>query len=182
MGFTILLLTLIAGCISFLILYTKRNYFVQKHQIIASNTTRGFAFLVDFVILNCINLLYRLAKAYYDPVYYEQFAKFAERTFHTGGVGTGTWFINTQLMLICFYIPYSLIGELSPLKSTLIGHYFGLGIKVDSGSYRVKVLIRNLLKPISIVFWPLAMFFSYFNQERKWLHDLLAGTRVELKE
>jgi len=184
MSSTTVLVLLISISISFIIVYGRRNFFKKKDHIYSSNTKRGFALLLDFTALNAFNFLYILLKAFFDAEYAIEFAKFADHIFHSGGVGLFTWFIKTQGMLLIIYTIYSTIFELSPLRATYSSYHLGLVVKKqngDSASF-VQVLIRNILKPISITVWPVFAFVSNFNSTRSWIHDLASQTAVVEKE
>lgn len=175
----ILILAAIGAAVSFILLYLKKNYFVSKEFYAAPNTTRGFALVADFIAFNCFNFVYILAKVFLVTEYKPEFQAFAEHVFHNGGAGLGTWYMKTQAMLLMFYVPYSLICELSPLKSTIMGRFFGLKIQIEEGNNMVAaILIRNMIKPISIIFAPFFMLLSYFNPQRKWIHDQFSNTYV----
>lgn len=175
----VLLIICISICLGFIITLGRKRLFKKKNYYAAPNTTRGFALLADFIVFNSLNFVFILSKFFLDLSYRPEFQKFAEHVFHNGGDGLGLWFAKTQLMLILFYIPYSLITELSPLKATLMSRFFGLRVDVEHGHNKfISIFIRNMIKPISIVFFPIFMFFSYFNSERKWVHDLISNCKV----
>ena len=174
-----LLLIAISVSLAFILVYCKKNFFVKKAFYAAPNTSRGFALLADFIVFNSINFVYILVKVFTVPAYKPEFQAFAEYVFHNGGDGMGMWFLKTQAMLMLIYIPYSLITELSPINSTLSGRFFGLSIEVEEGKNRIaSIFIRNMIKPICIVFFPVFMLLSYFNEDRQWLHDKVSNCKI----
>jgi hypothetical protein len=173
------LIVAISCCLAFILVYSKRNLFVTKEYFAAPNTTRGFALLADFIVFNSMHLIFILAKFFLVPEYQAIFSAFADHVFHNGGHGLGLWFWKSQAMLMVFYIPYSLLTELSPMRATLMSKFFGLRIEIEEGHSAVSsIFIRNMIKPICIVFFPVFMFLSYLNANRKWLHDQVSNTKV----
>lgn len=164
----------IAIAVAFIVVYMRKNFYVSKETSVASNTARGAALLADFILLNVINIVYRLSRLVLDPVYRLKFQDFAEQIFHGGGNGLSNWFWNTQAMLLGIFFVYSLVSELF-LKSTPAGYFFGLKIEEASPA---KLLLRNLLKPISLLFWPIFAMLSNLNTKRRWLHDIVSKTYV----
>ena len=148
---------------------------------VSSNTTRGFAFLLDMLMLNMINLVFWVVYSFKDKTQHEVYTKFVDQAYHGAGEGLGPLFVETQLYVIGAYFIYSTICEISGLKSTIIGYYLGLRIKTIEGKSPelLSIVLRNLLKPISFMILPISFIFSYSNPERRWLHDKVASTLVE---
>ena len=164
----------IAFAIAFIIVYAQKHFFKPKGYYIASNTSRGFALVADFLFLNTVNIVYKLVKVFLDPIYRGQFQVFAEKVFHGGGYEMGQWFWRTQTFLLGVYAVYSLASELL-FKSTPAGYFLGLRLEDSNPS---RIIVRNLLKPISILIWPVAMILSKFNSHRMWIHDLVSKIHV----
>ena len=175
-----LLVVCVAIALSFILIYSRKNYFVNKNYYAAPNTTRGFALIADFIVFNSINFVYILSKFLLCPEYRPEFQAFADHIFHNSGDGLGDWFGLNQVKFLGVYTIYSFLTELSPLKSTLLGKFFGLKIEIEEGRNPfISILLRNLIKPVSIMFFPVFMLLSYFNSDRKWIHDIVAGTKVK---
>jgi hypothetical protein len=164
----------IAFAVAFIIVYARKYFFKPKGYYIASNSSRAFALIADFLFLNTVNIVYKLVKVFLDPVYRGQFQTFAEKVFHGGGYEIGQWFWRTQTVLLSVYFLYSLISELL-FKSTPAGYFLGLRLE---NSNPARIVIRNLLKPLSIIIWPVAMILSKFNSNRMWIHDLVSKIHV----
>lgn len=165
---------------AFIIIYSKKNFYQKKEHLYSSNTKRAFALLLDFTILNALNFLYILLKVMLDEVYRQEFSVFADYVFHHAGTGLAGWFLRTQLKLLLFYSVYSLIFEITPLRSTFSAYHMGLKVtNIDGKEVSIgQVILRNIIKPISILLWPVFAVISNLNRSRSWIHDLLSKTAV----
>lgn len=176
---SLFLILSISISLSFLIVYSRKKFFVNKNYFAAPNTTRVFAFLADMTVFNSLNFIFILSKFLLVPEYRPEFQAFADHVFHNAGRGLGEWFYLNQIKLFTIYCFYSLITEMSPLRATLMGSFFGLNIEVEEGrNVYLAILVRNILKPFSLVLFPVLMLLSYFNSDRKWLHDSISKTKV----
>lgn len=81
-----------------------------------------------------------------------------------------------EVKLTIVYMIYSTIMESIGVKGTLGKRYLKIQFEKPLGVY--KSIIRNLIKPLSIVFWPLLIVVSKMSVDRMWLHDRIVGSRI----
>ncbi|MBC6400743.1 MAG: RDD family protein [Ekhidna sp.] len=93
-----------------------------------------------------------------------------------------TLLINSKFDIIIMgsiYIFYNISFELSSLKATPGKKWNKISIENDSSRSKVlNVILRNFLKPLSLILFFLGFVMMLFNSKRQGLHDYIAGTIV----
>jgi len=164
----------------FLFLLVRKRFYVTKNYYSVSNTSRGFVFLLDLLMINILQLVVWMIHTFTDDAQYEVYTEFVDHAFHYDGAGIVGLILYGQLYAIPIYLLYSFICELSPMRSTVVGYFFDHQVvtsKKDSNRL-VQVSIRTLLKLVSLIVLPVSFLLSYINKERKWLHDYVSFTSV----
>lgn len=176
-----ILIVSIALAIYFILFFLRQTLFVDKHRYVSSNTLRAYAFFLDMILLNLLNLGYWLIFALNNEEVKEELTQVVNIGFHGAGEGLGSFFLMTQSYVLLSYFVYALVCELTGLRSTILGYFLGLRVRVKESSRSIwlSIIVRGVLKPVSLVLFPLTLVLSYGNKNRKWLHDKIAGTWVE---
>jgi uncharacterized RDD family membrane protein YckC len=176
-----ILIISISIAIAFLWMYMKKYYFVKKEFGVAPNSTRVFAFLAEMTVLNVFNFMFILVKFFFITAYKIEFQAFAQSVFNTGD-GLGDWFWYNQGKLFLIYLVYCIISE-SIAQESFFSKFLGLRLLQDKSSKPrfISVLIRNVLKPVTLILFPISLMFSYCTAKRKWLHDWFSDAYLEME-
>jgi len=88
-----------------------------------------------------------------------------------------------DLYIIGFiYTVYNTAFELSPMKGTPGKRWIKLKIaSISSDALPMKIILRNCLKPISLVFFFAGFFMIQLTKRKQGFHDYIAGTIVLFK-
>jgi len=81
------------------------------------------------------------------------------------------------------YFLYNLVFELSDMKATPGKRLLKLFVTTTSSkNIELRIVLRNLLKPVSLVFFFLGFYMISISKKRQGFHDYIAGTIVLIKE
>lgn len=160
--------------IAFLLIYSLLNkfYFKKKKFGVANDSMRFLAFFFDMMIFNIITLgggfLYFLFRGEIKS----HVLTYIDDVVNKSGYGKlrHDW-LELEVKLFVLYIIYSILMELLSKKGSF-GKQF-VKIEFEKKGSWLCVLTRNILKPLSILCWPIAIIFAKGNENRVWPHDLI---------
>lgn len=84
--------------------------------------------------------------------------------------------------LICFMVLDTLFMAI--LKGDLGMKILGLSLESikEKPLSLIQIILRTAMKYFSLAFFPIAIFYTFFNKDKVTLHDKIAGTKVVFKE
>ena len=164
--------------IAILLVYVLLNkfFFVNKKFGVANDSMRALAWFYDLQLMHVIAtvmlLIYLLFTGQLKVIMY-----YISDVVNVSGYGKlrMDWFY-LEIKFMVVYMIYSTIMESFGVKGTLGKRYVKIVFEEPLGIQ--KSIIRNLLKPLSIVFWPLLIVVSKMSIDRKWLHDHVVGSKI----
>lgn len=165
--------------ITLLLIYSLLNkfYFKKKKYGVANDSMRFLAFFFDMMIFNIIILgggfLYFLFRGELKSHVLVYIGDIVNKSGY--GKLRLDWF-ELEMKLFVIYILYSILMELISKKGTF-GKQF-LKIEFEKKGTWYCVLARNILKPLSIFVWPIAIIIAKRNEERQWPHDLVCNKNL----
>lgn len=155
----------------------NKFFFKKKKYGVANDSMRFLAFFFDLMLFNVITLgggfLYFLFRgqikshvlAYIDDIV---------NVYGYGKLRTD-WF-NLEVKLFMLYIIYSIVMELFSKKGSLGKRFMKIEFEKKGAWYCV--VMRNLIKPLSIAGWPIAIIVAKRSPERQWPHDLVCKKNI----
>ncbi len=169
--------------IAFLLIYSLLNkfYFKKKKYGVANDSMRFLAFFFDMMIFNIITLgggfLYFLFRGEIKS----QVLVYIDDIVNKSGYGKlrHDW-LEFEIKLFAIYMLYSMLME-GVSKKGSFGKQF-LKIGYDRKHSILCVIVRNLLKPISFLVWPIGIIVSKSSPNRRWPHDLVCKENLVLKK
>ena len=167
-------------CYVFLVFYSSA-FFKSKSREIASTGKRIAAFIVDYTIIFMIFVVYFIVKFYTNEAYHQAFQHY----FNSEVIEGGDHFYHSialrfQWSLYSYWI-YALLFGLFSQKGTFGHRTFSLMVRSEkeNESYGFgKKVVRGIMRPVTMILWPLTFILSRLNTKRQWLHDKLVGVYI----
>lgn len=171
-----LLVILITVAIALIYRLLSKFFFVKKAHNASSGSLRALAWFFDMKLIHIlaliIGVLILIVKRDFSSV-----LDYVSDILNIHGYGKlrADWFM-LECYFLGIYMIYAIIMESISVRGTF-GKRF-VKIKFDEKVNVFSVILRNILKPLSIVFWPFLIVVSKLSKDRLWLHDRISGTKV----
>ncbi len=169
--------------IAFLLIYSLLNkfYFKKKKYGVANDSMRFLAFFFDMMMFNIVTLGGGFFYFLFRSEIKSHVLAYIDDIVNKSGYGKLRldWF-ELEVKLFIIYLLYAMIMEGVSKKGTL-GKQF-VKIEFEKKHSLVSVIVRNLLKPISLLVWPIAIIVSKGSHNRRWPHDLVCRKNLVVKK
>ena len=172
-----IIIFLILTALAFIVTLLNKFFFKQKRHDAATDSMRALAFFFDMQLFHFIVFIVGSIVLLIQGTFKDSLLGYLSDVINVSGYAKlrADWFV-LEVKLLLVYIIYATIMETISAKGT-IGKQV-LGIKFDQKIDLIPVVIRNLLKPISIVLWPIMIVLSKLSADRQWLHDRVSGSKI----
>lgn len=155
----------------------RQLFFKKKREGVATDSLRFMAWLLDMLMLNAVLMLivsiYLLIKGSLK----EEVLSYAWNIVNV--VGYRVWVkdvLIVEIWVMLFYAVLSTVMEGTSVKGTFGKRAVGIGLQ-ERLSF-VNAFIRNGVKVIDVMFWPVTIILSRLSNERQWLHDRIVNSRI----
>lgn len=172
-----IIIFLILTALAFIVMLLNKFFFKQKRHDAATDSMRALAFFFDLQLFHILVFMVGAIVLFFQGTLIESLLGYLSDVVNVSGYGKlrADWFV-LEVRLLVVYVVYATIMEIISDKGTLGKQV--LGIKLEKKVGALAVVVRNLLKPLSIVFWPIMIVLSKLSADRQWLHDRVSGTKI----
>ena len=155
----------------------RQLFFKKKREGIATDSLRFMAWLLDMLMLNAILMIGVSVYLLIQGSLKEDVLSYAWNIVNV--VGYKVWvkeMLGVEIWVMVFYALLSTVMEGASLKGTLGKRAVGIGLyeRLSFG----KALIRNVVKVVDVMFWPVTIILSRLSNQRQWLHDRIVDSRI----
>ncbi len=166
----------------FILFYVKHFFATPKSKYTVSYSQRALALFIDKFVIWLLVLVYFIYGYFRNPAFRSFVGESVNDSFHNGTNAFQWMIFKTDLYVSIVFLFISFVSELI-FKTTIGKKTVGLKLVSNKGEISVlQILIRNLIKPISFFLWPFALLFVPFTPSRKWFHEIVSNSSVEIIE